>query len=85
MPMPMPLSRENEPVSPCVPTAPNILTDLNQPSTSEAPSAPPAPVDFSDNPPSYEDAMNLGDANTVDFNPKYPMFRRQTSYSTGNQ
>lgn len=31
-----------------MPTAPNLSADSNEPSTSAAPSAPPAPIDFSD-------------------------------------
>lgn len=34
-------------------------------------------------PPTYEEAMNMGGQGGNDsYRPKYPMFRRQTSYST---
>lgn len=95
------------------PTAPNLSADSNEPSTSGTPSAPPAPIDFSDSefhvllfqfyftgkllqfqekysisdPPTYEEAMHmhleLENSNNF-FKPKYPMFKRQTSYSVFN-
>lgn len=93
-------------------SAPNLSADSNEPSTSTAPSAPPAPIDFSDSeyrlfpivffyrelllfqekysisdPPTYEQAMHMGglENSNNSFKPKYPMFKRQTSYSVFNQ
>ncbi|XP_055312538.1 arrestin domain-containing protein 17-like [Sitodiplosis mosellana] len=46
----------------------------------------PTALGFQDDPPTYEEATR-NDNNEVDgdnFKPKYPMFRRQTSYSIGN-
>lgn len=53
------------------------------------PNFPSAPM-FNDNdPPTYEEATHVANASGDDkakknFNPKYPMFRRNTSYSSNN-
>lgn len=39
---------------------------------------------FSKDPPTYEEAMQFAEAAGDDFRPVYPVFKRSTSYSSGN-
>lgn len=64
-----------------LPTAPNMPSAPIETDVTNAPTAPPPPVEFNENPPTYEEAMNMGGESSNNFKPKYPMFRRQTSYS----
>lgn len=36
-----------------------------------------------ENPPTYEEAMQLSEAAGTEFRPVYPVFKRSTSYSSG--